>query len=97
MVRDGVLDDLNELLLGCRGADLMAMEQLDHQTSESLERSRNADSRADSDEHVLGRLDVDLKPAGLVDGRIKESKEALDATLVELAAIAAIPVVCVRT
>lgn len=91
VVSDGVLDDLDELFLGCRGADLMAMEQLDHQTSEALECSRNADSWAHANEHVFGGLYVDLKLARLVDGRIKERKEALDATLVQLAATAADP------
>jgi hypothetical protein len=43
------------------------MEQLHHETSESLKGSRDAHSRADPDEYVLGSVDVDLKPARLVD------------------------------
>jgi hypothetical protein len=77
MVGDGVLDNLNELFLRRSGTNLVSVEQLYHETSEALECSGYADCRADPDKYVLVRLDVDLEPAGLVDGRIKESKETL--------------------
>jgi hypothetical protein len=77
MIGDGVLDNLDELFLGRRGTNLVSVEQLYHETSEALKCSGDADRRADSDEHVLVRLDVYLEPAGLVDGRIEESKETL--------------------
>lgn len=54
------------------------MEQLDHQTSEALECSRNADRRADFDEDPFGGVDVNLQSAGLVDGRVEESKQTLE-------------------
>jgi hypothetical protein len=54
------------------------MEQLHHETSESLEGTRNAHSWADPDEYVLGSVDVDLKPARLVDRRVEEGEEALE-------------------
>jgi hypothetical protein len=73
----GVLDDFDELLLRRSGADLVAMEQLHHQTSKSLERSGNADGGADSNEHVLGCLNVNLKLARLVDGRIQKGEQTL--------------------
>jgi hypothetical protein len=53
------------------------MEQLDHQACEALERAGNADCRADSDKHVLRRLDVNLQLARLVDGRVEERKQTL--------------------
>jgi hypothetical protein len=53
------------------------MEQLHHETGKALESSGNAHCRADPDKHVLVRLDVDLEPARLVDGRIEESEETL--------------------
>lgn len=53
MVGDGVLDHLDELLLGRSRADLVFVEQLHHQSGEALERSRYADCRADPDEHIL--------------------------------------------
>lgn len=49
----------------------MSVKQLHHETSKSLKRTRNAHGRADPDEYVLGRVDVDLKPARLVDWRVK--------------------------
>jgi hypothetical protein len=70
MVGDGVLDNLDELLLGCRRADLMSVQELDHETGKSLERTRDAHCRADPDEHILRGVDVDLEFARLVDWRV---------------------------
>lgn len=53
------------------------MEQLHHETSESLECPRDADGWADSDEHVLGRLNVNLELAGLVDWRVEQGEQTL--------------------
>jgi hypothetical protein len=60
MIRDGVLDDLDELFLGSRRPDLMPVQQLDHETCEALECSRYTNRRAHLNEHVLSRLYVDL-------------------------------------
>jgi uncharacterized FAD-dependent dehydrogenase len=49
MISDGVLDDLDELLLGSSGTDLMPVKELNHETSKSFERSRDSDSWADFD------------------------------------------------
>jgi hypothetical protein len=70
MVGDGVLDNLDELFLGCCRADLMPVQELDHKTGKSLERTRDAHCRADPDEHILGSVDVDLEFARLVDWRV---------------------------
>jgi hypothetical protein len=77
VIRDWVRDDLQKLLLGVNRANGEAMEELDHETSESLECSWDADGWADFDENALGRVDVDLKLASLVDRRVEEGKETL--------------------
>ncbi len=51
----------------------MPVQQLHHKTSESLERSRDAHSRADPDEDVACGLDVDLKLACLINRRVEKS------------------------
>ena len=77
VVGDGVLDDLEELFLGVGGADGEAVEQLDHQTGETLESSGNANGGVDFDQHTFGGVDENLQATGLVDGGIEESKKAL--------------------
>ena len=49
----------------------MPVEQLHHEAGKSLERPGYADGGVHPDKHVLGRLDVDLEPARLVDGRVQ--------------------------
>ena len=78
MVGDRVLDDLEELLLRVGGANRQTVEQLDHQTGEPLEGSRNADGRVDLDQNTLGRVDEDLEAASLVDGGVQKSEETLE-------------------
>lgn len=53
------------------------MEQLNHQTGEPLEGTRNANGRADLNEDTFGGVNVYLQLAGLVDGRVQEREEAL--------------------
>ena len=53
------------------------MKELDHETSKTLERSGNTDGGVDLNQYTLGRLDVDLKLPGLVDGRVKKCEKAL--------------------
>ena len=50
---------------------------MDHKTGETLEGTRNSDSRADFDEDSFGSMDVNLEFSGFVNRRIKESKETL--------------------
>ena len=54
------------------------MEQLDHQSSKSLERSGYPDCWADFDQNALGGMNVNLKLAGLVNGGVEQSKQTLD-------------------
>ena len=77
MVRDWVLDNLDQLLLGRGGSNLMSVQQLHHQTSEALECTWNAHCEADPDEDILRSLDVDLEFAGLIDRRIEKSEQTL--------------------
>ena len=77
VVGDGVLDHLQELLLGVGALDGEPVEQLDHQTGEALERPGNANRGRDFDQHSLGGLDVDLQLPGLVYRRVEESKQTL--------------------
>lgn len=77
VIGDWVLDHLKELLLRVGGADGESVEQLDHQTGESLERSRNADGGVDFNQHTLGRVDENLQATGLVHGGVEKSKQTL--------------------
>jgi hypothetical protein len=66
-----------KLLIGVDRANGEAVEELDHETGESLECTWDADGGADFDEDALGRVDVDLKLTSLVDRRVEEGKETL--------------------
>lgn len=77
VVGDGVLDDFEQLFLRGGGANRQFVQELNHKTGETLESTRNAHCRRNLDEHALGGVDVDLKPASLVDGRIQQSQETL--------------------
>lgn len=58
-----------------------------HQAREALERARDADARVDLDEDALGRLDVDLQQAGLVQRRVEEREKALISSVETRAAL----------
>lgn len=47
------------------------MEKLDHQSSKSLERTRDPHGGADLDENSFGCVDIDLEFPGFVDGRVE--------------------------
>ena len=74
VVRDGVGDDPEELLLGGGGADGEAVQQLHHQTGESLEGSGYPDRGRHFNKDALGRVDVNLESTRLVDRRINEGQ-----------------------
>lgn len=77
VVGDGVLDDLQQLLLRCSRTNGKSVKELDHQTSETLEGTGNANGRADFYQDTLGCVNVDLELAGLVERRVKQSEETL--------------------
>jgi hypothetical protein len=77
VVGDWILDDFQELLLRVDGSDCESVEELDHETSESLEGTRNSNGRAYFNEDSFGGVDVNLKLPYLVDRRIEKSKETL--------------------
>lgn len=78
VVGDGVFDDLEQLFLRVDGPNGQPVQQLDHKTGEPFECSRNPHGRTDFDQDTFGGVDVDLQPAGLVDGRVKEGQQTLD-------------------
>ena len=53
------------------------MEELNHETSESLEGTWDTDCRTDFDEDTLRGVDVDLEFSCLVDRRVEEGKKTL--------------------
>lgn len=55
----------------------MSVQQLHHQSGETLECTWDAHCGADPDEDIACSLDVDLEPARLIDGRIEEGEQAL--------------------
>lgn len=77
VVGDGVLDDFQQLFLRIHRPNGESMEQLHHETGEALERSGNADRRADLDQYTLCGVDEDLQFPGLVDGGVKQSEKTL--------------------
>lgn len=77
VVGDGVLDHTEELFLRVSRPDGKAVKQLDHETGETLEGTRDADGGRDLDQDILGGEDVDLELAGFVDRRVEEGQEAL--------------------
>lgn len=77
MVGDGILNDLEELLLRRGGADRQLMKELDHETGEALEGTWDADSGRDLDQDTFGGVDINLKLASLIEGRVKQREETL--------------------
>jgi len=77
----GVLDDFEEFLLGGGGANGHAVKELDHETCESFEGSRDAHGWVDFDQDAFSGMNEDLKFAGFVDWRVKEGEEALWSSL----------------
>jgi hypothetical protein len=77
VVCDGILDDLEKLLLRRCRSDGESVEELDHETCEAFKCTGNSYRRADFDKDTFRCVDVNLQLASLVDRRVKESKEAL--------------------
>lgn len=74
MVGDGILDDFEKLLLRSSRSDGELVQELDHETCETLERTRDAHGWGNLDENAFGGVDVDLKLASLVDGRVQKGE-----------------------
>ena len=77
MIRDGVLDDLQELGRRIRGLDGKLVQKLNHQTCKSGKGSRYSGLGVDLDENVVGRMNVDLKQAGSVEGAVEQHEKTL--------------------
>jgi hypothetical protein len=77
VVGNRVLDDLEQLLLGIGRANGQTVQQLDHQTGETLECAGNANGGVDFDQDTLGGVDENLQAASLVDRGVEESEKAL--------------------
>lgn len=78
VISNGVLDHSQQLIIRVGGSDRQSVQQLNHETCESLERSGNSDRRGNFDEDALGGVNINLQLSSLVDGRIKKRQEALD-------------------
>ena len=74
MVGDRILDDLEQLLLGVGGADRKSVEKLNHKPGKAFESTRYPDGRTDFDQNSFSGVYVNLKLAGLVDGRIEQGE-----------------------
>lgn len=77
VVRNGVFDNLQQLLLRIRRADGQPVKELNHQTGKPLECPRNAHGGIHFDQDALGGMDEDLQLSGLVDRGIEEGQETL--------------------
>lgn len=77
VIGDGVLDDLEQLLLRGGGSDGEAVQELDHETGETLEGSGDANGGADFDEDTFGGGDVDLEFASFVDRGVEKGEKTL--------------------
>lgn len=78
MFSDWIFDHPKKLFLRGRRTDRHSMKKLNHKTGEALERTRNADRWINFDEDPPGGVNVNLKFASLVDGRIEQSEKTLE-------------------
>lgn len=74
MVRDGVLDHFQKLLLRCSRSNGELVEELNHETCESLEGTRDTHSRRYFDEDSFSGVNVDLELASLVDWGVQKGE-----------------------
>jgi hypothetical protein len=63
--------------LGVDRSDRESVQQLDHETSESLKGTWNTDGWADFDQDPSGRMNIDLELASLVDRGVEKRQKAL--------------------
>jgi hypothetical protein len=77
VVRNRIFDDLEQFFLRIGGTNGESVQQLNHQTGEPFEGTRNADGWVNFDEDAFRSVDVDLELASLIDRRVEKSEEAL--------------------
>ena len=77
MCRDGILNDLEQLLGSVHAPDKELMEKLDHQAREALERPRNPHGRVHFDEDTFSGVDIHLKKSSFVQRRVQQGKKTL--------------------
>mmetsp|Transcript_14946 Transcript_14946/g.41410 ORF Transcript_14946/g.41410 Transcript_14946/m.41410 type:complete len:280 (+) Transcript_14946:447-1286(+) len=77
MLREGILDDLEQGRRVVASLDLHLVQQLDHEAGESFVGARDPNGGMHVDEHLLRRGDVDLEVARLVERRIKQGQQFL--------------------
>ena len=78
VIGDGVLNDLEKLLRRFGRPNGQSMQQLHHETSEAFKGPWNAHGWANLDQDPLSRVNINLKLAGLVDGRVQQGQQTLD-------------------
>lgn len=77
VIRDGILDDLQQFLLRIGRADGEPVKELNHQPGKPFERPRNTHRGVHFNENPLGGMDENLQLASLVDGGVEKGQEAL--------------------
>lgn len=77
VIGDGILDDLQQLLLRIGRADGEPVKELNHQPGKPLESPRNTHRGVHFNQNSLGGMDKNLKLASLVNGGIEKGQEAL--------------------
>ena len=77
VIGNGILDDLQQLLLRVGRADGEPVKELNHQPGKPLEGPRNTHRGVHFNQNPLGGMDKNLKLAGLVDGGVEKGQETL--------------------
>lgn len=77
VVRNRILDDLEQFFLRIGGTNGKSVQQLNHQTGEPFEGTRNADRWVNFDQDAFRSVDVDLQLASFIDRRVEKSEKTL--------------------
>lgn len=77
VIGNGILDDLQQLLLRVGRADGEPVKELNHQSGKPLEGPRNTHRGVHFNQNPLGGMDKNLKLASLVDGGVEKGQETL--------------------
>jgi len=79
MVSNRIRDDSKEFFVGVGRPNGESVEELNHETGESLEGSGNPDRGRYFNQDALGCVYVDLQPPGLINRGVKQGQQALEA------------------